>query len=70
LISRSQVKGLQHRSRIRESALSAPVSLGRERRLDRWNDAEERFGGGVKKTDVELSVEEECRDVGAVKDIL
>src|SRR6185437_10558246 len=34
------------------------------------NDVEERLGGGRKEADVELGVEEERRDIGAVKDIL
>ena len=44
------------------SASGRPMSLG--------NDAEERLGGRREEADIEIGVEEERRDIGAVEDVL
>ena len=62
----------QHRSCIgQKSAVGGQRAEVRERPPDvAGNDAEERLGGRREEADIEVGVEEERRDIGAVQDVL
>ena len=65
-------EGLQHRSGIRQkSAIGGQRAEVCERPPDvAGNDIEERLGGRREEADIEVGVEEERRNIGAVQDIL
>ena len=65
-------EGLQHRSGIgQKSAIGGQrVEIGERPPDVARNDAEERLGGRREEADVEVGVEENRRDIGAVQDVL